>query len=159
MLREAHRMYPELGATGHAERIAKELAKRSAEHARRIRQLRVERSLTGAGPCTSMMSMKALPIGEARRRLPELIRRVAGGQGTVTIGRGGRPEVMLVPAGTPAQRVVRRPLKGLVEIVGSEEDLEHGQQQLRGAIEESLKRTAGLIARASKPRRSKPRRS
>ncbi len=104
-----------------------------------------------------MMSMKALPIGEARRRLPELIRRVAGGQGTVVIGRGGRPEVMLVPAGTLAQRVARRPLKGLVEIVGSGGDLERGQQQLRGAIEESLKRTGDLIARASKPRRSKPR--
>ena len=106
-----------------------------------------------------MMSMKAIPIGEARRRLPELIRRVAGGQGTVAIGRGGRPEVMLVPAGTPAQRTARRSLAGLVEIVGSEDDFERGQQELRGTIEASLKRTAGLIARASTPRRAKPRRS
>ena len=101
--------------------------------------------------------MKALPIGEARRRLPELIRRVAGGQGSVAIGRGGRPEVMLVPAGTPAQGVARRPLAGLVEIVGSGDDFEHGQQGLRGAIEASLNRTAGLIARGSKARRAKPR--
>jgi prevent-host-death family protein len=105
------------------------------------------------------MSMKALPIGEARRRLPELVRRVAGGQGSVAIGRGGRPEVMLVPAGTPAKGVARRPLSGLVEIVGSEDDLEHGQNELRGALEASLKRTAGLIGRGSKARRAKPRRS
>ena len=75
----------------------------------------------------------------------------------MAIGRGGRPEVMLVPAGTPAQGVARRPLAGLVEIVGSDDDFEHGQQELRGVIEASLKRTSGLIARGSKARRAKPR--
>jgi len=103
--------------------------------------------------------MKALPIGEARRRLPELVRRVAGGHGSVAIGRGGRPEVMLVPAGTPARGVTRRPLPGLVEIVGSEDDFERGGKKLRGVIEASLRRTAGLIGRGSKVRRAKPRRS
>jgi prevent-host-death family protein len=105
------------------------------------------------------MSMKALPIGEARRRLPELVRRVAGGHGSVTIGRGGRPEVMLVPAGTPARGVARRPLVGLVEIVENEDDIERGQKELRGVIEASLKRTASLIGGESKARRAKPRRS
>jgi prevent-host-death family protein len=92
-----------------------------------------------------MMCMKALPIGEARRRLPELVRRVAQGQRTVAIGRGGRPEVMLVPVGS-ATAVPRRPLQGLVEIVGSDDDFERGRQLLRRDLDASLKQTARLIA-------------
>jgi prevent-host-death family protein len=100
-----------------------------------------------------MMSMKALPIGEARRRLPELVRRVAAGQRAVAIGRGGRPEVMLVPASTRSMLIARRPLKGLVEIVGSDEDLAHGQRLLRRDIETSLQRTARLISHPPRARR------
>jgi prevent-host-death family protein len=62
------------------------------------------------------MSMKALPIGEARERLPELVRRVAEGHPAVAIGRKGRPEVMLVPAGAATLAVRQRPLQGLVQI-------------------------------------------
>jgi prevent-host-death family protein len=109
--------------------------------------------LTGWRACTSMMSMKALPIGEARRRLPELVRRVAAGQRAVAIGRGGRPEVMLVPASTRSMLIARRPLKGLVEIVGSDEDLAHGQRLLRRDIETSLQRTARLISDPPRARR------
>ena len=92
-----------------------------------------------------MMSMKALPIGEARRRLPELVRRVAQGQRTVAIGRNGRAEVMLVPAGAATLAVKRRPLQGLVEIVGTERDLDRSQQRLRRDLDTSLERTARLI--------------
>ena len=100
------------------------------------------------------MSMKALPIGEARRRLPELVRRVAAGQRAVAIGRGGRPEVMLVPASTRSMLIARQSLKGLVEIVGSDEELAHGQRLLRRDIERSLQRTAGLISDPPRARRS-----
>lgn len=89
--------------------------------------------------------MKALPIGEARKRLPELVRRVAQGHWTVAIGRGGRPEVMLVPAGAATLAVKRRPLQGLVQIVGGERDLERDQHELRRDVDASLERTARLI--------------
>jgi prevent-host-death family protein len=101
-----------------------------------------------------MMCMKALPIGEARKRLPELVRRVVEGHRSVAIGRRGRPEVMLVPAGSLAQMVKRRPLQGLVEIVGSDEDVERAQRQLRGDIEASLDRTARLILGRARKRRA-----
>ena len=101
-----------------------------------------------------MMSMRALPIGEARKRLPELVRRVAQGHRPIAIGRNGRPEVMLVPAGAVTLAVERRPLRGLVEIVGGESDLEGGQQQLRCDIHSSLERTARLIAGRSGKRSS-----
>jgi prevent-host-death family protein len=92
------------------------------------------------------MSMKALPIGEARKRLPELVRRVAEGHPAVAIGRKGRPEVTLVPAGAATLAVKRRPLQGLVQIVGSERDLERSQQQVRRSVHVSLERTARLVA-------------
>jgi prevent-host-death family protein len=111
--------------------------------------------LTTWRACTSMMSMKALPIGEARRRLPELVRRVATGQRAVAIGRGGRPEVMLVPASTQSILIARRPLRGLVEIVGSDEELAHGQRLLRQDIETSLQRTARLISDPPRARRAR----
>jgi len=91
--------------------------------------------------------MRALPIGEARRRLPELVRRVAAGHRTVAIGRGGRAEVMLVPAVSQALDLERRPLKGLIEIVGAIEDLEGGQRQLRRNVDASLTRTANSLLR------------
>lgn len=98
--------------------------------------------------------MKALPIGEARRRLPELVRRVAQGHLAVAIGRNGRPEVMLVPAGAATLAVKRRPLQGLVEIVGGAHDLERSQRQLRHDVQRSLERTAGLIAGRPRKRAS-----
>jgi len=96
--------------------------------------------------------MKALPIGEARKRLPELVRRVAQGHRTVAIGRGGRPELMLVPAGAATLAVKRRPLQGLVEIVGGERDLERSQQQLRRDVDASLQRTARLVTGRARKR-------
>jgi len=106
------------------------------------------------------MSMKALPIGEARRRLRELVRRVAQGHRTVAIGRNGRPEVMLVPAGAATLAVKRRPLQGLVEIVGKERDLEGSQHSVmvrallrrdgpagRDAAEAALASATALIER------------
>jgi prevent-host-death family protein len=98
--------------------------------------------------------MKALPIGEARKRLPELVRRVVEGRSAVAIGRRGRPEVMLVPAGSLAQVAKRRPLQGLIEIVGSDEDLERSQRQLRADIEVSLDRTARHILGPTRKRRA-----
>lgn len=94
--------------------------------------------------------MKALPIGEARKRLPELVRRVAKGHQPVAIGRNGRPEVMLVAVGATTLAVERHPLRGLIEIVGSERDLERSQQQLRSDIHTSLEQTARLIAQGSR---------
>ena len=98
--------------------------------------------------------MRALPIGEARRRLPELVRRVAAGHRTVAIGRGGRAEVMLVPAASQALDLERRPLKGLIEIVGTVEDLQAGQRQLRRDVDASLTRTARLVVRPVRKRRT-----
>jgi len=101
-----------------------------------------------------MMSMKALPIGEARKRLPELVRQVAQGQRTVAIGRSGRPEVMLVPAAAATLAVSRRPLQGLVEIVGTERDLVRGQVRLRRDLAASLERTTRFIAGRARKRAS-----
>lgn len=98
--------------------------------------------------------MRALPIGEARRRLPELVRRVAQGHRPVVIGRGGRPEVMLVPAGAATTAVTRRPLQGLVEIVGNERDLERSRNQVRRELDASLERTVRLIAEQPRKRSS-----
>ena len=99
-----------------------------------------------------MMIMKALPIGEARRRLPALVRQVAEQHRSVTIGRRGRAEVALVPVGTAAP-IARRPLKGLVEIVAGEQELERGSQQLRQDIAASLDRTARALREP--PRRAR----
>ena len=56
-----------------------------------------------------------------------------------------------------SQTIVRRPLQGLVEIVGKGEHVRRAQQEIRGEIEASLDRTARLIAgrlrTGSKPRR------
>lgn len=96
------------------------------------------------------MYMKVLPVGEARRRLPELVRRVAGGHPPVAIGRRGRPEAVLAAAAAPTP-VERRPLAGMVRIVGGWSEVESAQAEIRGSIEESLQRTARLIGGA--PRR------
>jgi prevent-host-death family protein len=90
--------------------------------------------------------MKVLAIGEARKRLPELVRKVAEGHAPIPIGRRGRCEAVLAPASGAAISVRRRPLQGLVEIVGSWSDVERAQKVLRRRIEVSLDRTARLIA-------------
>ena len=79
---------------------------------------------------------------------------MAAGHQAVAIGRGGRAEVMLVPVGSHASGLDRRPLKGLVEIVGPEEDIAAGRRQLRRQVEASLARTARLIARPVRKRRT-----
>jgi prevent-host-death family protein len=99
-----------------------------------------------------MMIMKALSIGEARRRLPALVRQVAEQHRSVTIGRRGRAEVALVPIGTAAP-IAHLPLKGLAEIVGGEEELERGWQELRHDIAASLDRTARTLREP--PRRAR----
>jgi hypothetical protein len=96
------------------------------------------------------MCMKVLPIGEARRRLPELVRKVAGGHPPVAIGRRGRIEAMLAAPDVALAGVRRRPLRGLLEVVGSQEDLDKAQREIRGEIEASLERTAALIGGPSR---------
>lgn len=59
---------------------------------------------------------------------------------------------MLVPVGSATLAVTRRPLQGLVEIVGSADDLERGRQLLRRNLDASLKRTARLIAGRARTR-------
>jgi len=89
--------------------------------------------------------MNVLPIGEARRRLPELVRKVAGGHAPIAIGRRGRCEAILAAAALEPKAVVRRPLQGLVEIIGAE-DWEGASAEIRNDIDRSLERTARLIA-------------
>ena len=92
------------------------------------------------------MCMKPLPIGEARKRLPELVRKVASGHAPIPIGRRGRCEVILAPAAMAADAVARRPLQGLVQIVGSWDEVKQTRRAIRREIEASLERTARLIA-------------
>lgn len=102
--------------------------------------------------------MSVLPIGEARRRLPELVRRVARGGGPVRIGRRGRCEAMLVSAGAEHERTTRRPLGGLAEILGSWDDLIRAEDDIRRDVDASLERTARLIdGREARPRRRRRR--
>jgi hypothetical protein len=98
------------------------------------------------------MLMKALPIGEARRRLPALVRQVTERHRSVTIDRRGRAEVALVPVGSAAP-VAHLPLKGLAEIVGGGEEMERGWQELRRDIAASLERTARVLREP--PRRAR----
>jgi prevent-host-death family protein len=85
---------------------------------------------------------KVIPVGEARRRLPELVRKVASGHEPVTIGRRGRPEVVLLAAGSLGACEMT-PLPGLVQLVG---DLDTASHAIRGEIEHSLELTATFIA-------------
>jgi len=50
--------------------------------------------------------------------------------------------------------VERRPLQGLVEIVGSEDDLKRSQHGLQRDLDASLKRTARLIEGRARKRPS-----
>src|SRR5262245_43224705 len=99
------------------------------------------------------MSMKVLPIGGARRRLPELVRRVAEGHATVAIGRRGRCEAVLVAPGVAERRLERRSLIGLVEVVGTPDDLDRGRAELRREIDVSLERTARMLTEDGRRRR------
>lgn len=117
-----------------------------------------ERRLTWRGSCTTNMSMKVLPIGEARRRLPELVRKIAEGHAPVAIGRRGRSEAVLAPPESVAAPVRRRPLQGLMKIVGTPDDLERGRAELRRDIERSLARTAVTLVESARSRRGRARR-
>jgi len=87
--------------------------------------------------------MSVLPIGEARRRLPELVRKVAAGHPPVAIGRRGHVEAVLVaPIAAPHRQVERRPLRGLLTLVGSDTALERAQDDIRRLVAASLERTA-----------------
>jgi len=89
--------------------------------------------------------MKPLPIGEARKRLPELVRKVASGHAPIPIGRRGRCEVILAPAAMAADAVARRPLQGLVQIVGSWDEVKQTRRAIRRDIEASLDDPTGLF--------------
>jgi len=86
------------------------------------------------------MYMRVLPVGEARRRLPELVRKVAAGQPAVAIGRRGRPEAMLGPVHPPSVGD-RRPLRGLLELVGTPEDVARAENELQALVAEALARS------------------
>jgi prevent-host-death family protein len=90
------------------------------------------------------MSIPVVPLAEARRRLPELVRKVAGGHPPIPIGRRGRVEAVLVPPGH-ARAVVRRPLQGLVEVIGGPAALHAAEEEIRRQVKESLQRTAQLV--------------
>jgi prevent-host-death family protein len=100
--------------------------------------------------CTTIMYMNVLPIAEARRRLPELVRKVAAGHPPIAIGRRGAVEALIVPAGT-AMPVPRRPLRGLIKILG---DLEAGSAEITELFEEGLRRSATLLANSHKKQRT-----
>jgi prevent-host-death family protein len=94
------------------------------------------------------MTMKVLPIGEARQRLPELVRKITAGHPPISIGRRGRPEAVLVPATSAASALPRRrPLRGLLELVGAPDDLERTQEDIRRLLAESLDRSARQVVR------------
>jgi len=102
--------------------------------------------------------MKVLPIGEARRRLPELVRKVATGHSSIAIGRRGRCEAVLVPPSTAATPIQRRPLQGLMTLVGTADDLERERAGLRREIKRSLERTSRLLVEGRQPHRHRARR-
>jgi len=102
--------------------------------------------------------MKVLPIGEARRRLPELVRKIVEGHSPVAIGRRGRSEAVLAPPGAVTTPIPRRPLRGLMKIVGTTDDLEQGRAELRREIERSLERTAVTLVEPARARRRRARR-
>jgi len=114
--------------------------------------------LTRRTLCTRNVSMKVLPIGEARRRLPELVRKVAAGHSSIAIGRRGRCEAILMPPSAAAPPIQRRPLQGLMTIVGTSDDFERERAGLRREIERSLERTGRLIVEGRRPRRHRARR-
>ena len=96
--------------------------------------------------------MKVLPIGEARKRLPELVRKVASGHGPIAIGRRGRCEAVLAPAAGLASRIERRPLRGLVEVLGDWSDVEAAERRIHAEIEASLEHSARIIASDARAR-------
>lgn len=106
-----------------------------------------------------MMYMKVLPIGEARRRLPELVRSLArGGQPPITIGRRGKPEAILTSA-VPERRPEKKPLRGLIELLSDWEDVGQTESELREERARSVLRTEREIEEEPpKPRRAKRRR-
>ncbi len=98
--------------------------------------------LTACGRCTRIMYMAVLPIGEARRRLPDLVRKVAAGHPPVLIGRRGRAEAAIVAPSSIEKPVERRSLQGRMRIVGSVEDFERwlvtAREERIRAMEENL---------------------
>jgi prevent-host-death family protein len=101
------------------------------------------------------MYMKVLPMSEARRRLPELVRKVRAGHPPIAIGRRGRAEAVLSRASSTAP--TRRPLVGMVELVGSWDQAERASQDLGADIERGLEETERLLAPA-RPGRPRTRR-
>jgi prevent-host-death family protein len=104
------------------------------------------------------MYMKVLPIGEARRRLPELVRRVALTQEPIGIGRRGNVEAVLVPPSAAARATVeRKPLVGLVELIGGADALEEASLRLREELLRSLETTAAVLDEPAPRPRPRPR--
>lgn len=100
------------------------------------------------------MNMKVLPIGEARQRLPELVRKIAAGHPPIHIGRRGRLEAMLVSAASAASAPAQRlPLRGLLELVGEPDDLQRTQEDIRRLLAESLERSAREVVSPRRRRR------
>jgi prevent-host-death family protein len=108
--------------------------------------LGLQRCLTPAECCTRNTTMKVLPIGEARQRLPELVRKITAGHPPIPIGRRGRPEAVLVPATSAASAPPqRRPLRGMLELVGGPDDLDRTQEEIRRLLAGSLDRSARQV--------------
>jgi prevent-host-death family protein len=101
------------------------------------------------------LDMRVLAIGEARRRLPELVRRVAEGEAPVAIGRRGRPEVVLALPTAVDPETKKVPLRGLLRIVGSWEDMERAQHDIRRDLDAGLDRTARLLVARARKRRTR----
>lgn len=100
--------------------------------------------------------MTVIAIAEARRRLPELVRKIVEGHPPIIIGRRGRPEAVLAVPAVAAKAVKRRPLVGLGKLVGTPQELRRTGEQMVAEMEGNLDRTARLIEEG--PTRRKRRR-
>jgi prevent-host-death family protein len=108
--------------------------------------------LTRCRTCTTFMYMSnsVIPIAEARRRLSELVRKVAEGHTPIAIGRRGRPEVVIARVSTVAA-TRPPPLRGLARLLGEEEELIRASEVLTTDLVASLDRTAMLLREPAAP--------
>jgi prevent-host-death family protein len=107
---------------------------------------------------------RVLLVSEARRRLPELLRSVAGGHAPYLIGSRGQAQAVIAAVGAVTE-TTRRELVGLIEVVGDAEQLARSSAELAREIGRSVAATARLVdepgdelAAPKRRSRSRPRR-
>ncbi len=89
-----------------------------------------------------MYMIEPIPMAEARRRLSQLVRKIANGHAPIPIGRRGKVEAVLVSPEMATAPAPLKPLRGLLKIVGSPEDLDRGFEEISRLLNESEERTA-----------------